>query len=114
MKVNYLVASMQLNPKSLKVGIIFKRVPTQEQLEEFNKEKKEDSKMKLPAPLRNIPGIQVLAMMHEGDGEDMTLNFDQVRMILSVEETNELGLKMGMVVQLDIPETKEDVVIKNE
>lgn len=109
MRIKYIVETMDLNAKVLKVMIVFKRIPTQEQLEQFRRYKEEQGQKTKIIPKQMAPGIHMIQMLLN-DEEEVELNFNKVKIILPVEEVNKLELKMGMVVELNMPESKEDIL----
>ena len=115
LKVKYIVETMTLNPKVLKVMISFKRIPTQQQLEKFQAQQQNGGQKPTMKPqMTGIPGLSIMQMMFGDDNVELTLNFNEVKIVLPVEEANNLHLGMGDVVEFNMPETKDDIVKVND
>jgi len=109
-KVNYFIETMQLSPKDQRVGITFKRIPTQEQIQRSTDVKKKFNKWKK----ENIPqlfgGLGIFAEIDH----DMHLNFGEVQFIMTLKEIEDMDLRVGKIVTLDIPESIVDIQLLEE
>jgi len=89
------------------VYVIFKRIPTKEKVEELKQMKK---KMKQNVESTGDSFGFSMFSVFRSDNEP-ELNFDSIRFKLSLRDVNKLGLTIGKMVLLNIPENAEDVII---
>lgn len=109
-KVNYYTKIIEFSQKTQKVMYIFKRLPTREQLEAFAKQQQE------PQPRRQMAmsGLSIGNIFQMFEEPELELNWDKVRIVVTKEQSHEANLKIGDVIQLDIPEEHSDIQIVSE
>lgn len=111
-RVNYYIKIIEFSQKTQKVMYLFKRLPTQGQLEAFDKEQQE------PQPPRQMimsgRSIGNIFQMFEQPDPELELNWDKVRVVVTKQQAHKVNLKIGDVVLLDIPEEHTDIQIVSE
>ena len=105
-KIDFIVAYMSLSKKKHQVNLTFQRVPTQEQLDDHARQRKEGSQ----ESTRTITSFSELMFMRTQENNDLELNFDKINFMLTLKQVVALRLEIGMLVKLDIPEKPEDII----
>ena len=108
--VKYFVETMKVKEKSQSVFVLFKRIPTKQQLDEYRLKMKEPAESK---PVNNIAILDVMSIFHsqcEYRDNELELNFNRVQFSLSFEEVAERKIQIGGIVQLDVPEEIQDIM----
>lgn len=105
-KVNYYTKIIEFSQKTQKVMYLFKRLPTTEQLEKFEEDQKNH-----PQRTMAMSGMSINNIFQMFEQPELELNWDKVRVIITKKQAHEANLKIGDVVQLDIPEEHTDILL---
>lgn len=109
-KVDYFVESLQFSQKLQKVMAVFKRIPTKDQLDKFAAEQEE--KKNNPSQVEFLDFMSMISIFeHQNHEPQLELNWDRVRIVVKPRDIDNLGLKIGGTVQLDIPEHAIDIIV---
>ena len=104
-KVSYYTQVIEFSQKTQKVLYLFKRLPTKEQLEAFEKQTKE------PQHPMTMSGKSFGNIFRMFEHTELELNWDNVKLVVTKKQAYDTDLKIGDVVQLDIPEEVTDIMV---
>ena len=111
-KVKYLIEAVQCSIKSSRMKFTFKRIPTKEQLEEFRNEKKDTKSIQMAHIDAPFPTFMSMGFAYPVPDE-LVLNFDRVEIAIPYNEEISKKYVSGMVVELNMPESVDDIILAN-
>lgn len=110
-KVEYYIQSIQIT-KHQDVQIVFKRLPTTEQLKKFQEDMKSNDNNTHQMVLKAGGIMNIIEMYEEFQNRSqIQLRFDSIPFVIPLKDFNSKKLTIGKRVKLNIPEVIEDIVI---
>ena len=107
-KVRYFVENMQLSQKNQRVSIDFRRIPTKTQLEKQENQNKNNSNRD-DNSYHSL--FSTMSLSFGNSDDDNSLNFGKISFNLPIKHVQQIDLRIGSVVMLDIPEEISDIKI---
>jgi len=110
--VKYMIEYLKINNKTNKAEIVFKRVPTQQDIDMYIKKTQENKSDQHPSTTHFFGPKEMINFFHLHNHADDEIQLNQNRIVihLSLKEAQDKKLLIGNIVHLNIPENLEDIM----